>query len=489
MVKVILQAIGICLPLLAGCTVGPDYHLPGQALVNALPADAAFASKTGMTSSGEPAADWWRLYDDTTLSDLVERALRANTDLRIAEANLEQAHALLAEAETGRQINGSAAFETSYVQQSAEANLSHIKPPQHQIANLGIAINYDLDLFGGIKRGTESASANDEAAVAARDLVRVNVVADTTRAYADICNSGSELESARRTAAIQLRTISLTRTMATNGRVASFDIDREEGLYRQFKSQIPMLEARQINAAYRLTTLIGQLPESYDRSLLNCRRPLKLASKILVGDAHGLLSRRPDVRAAERRLAASTAMIGVATAELYPDVKIGASIGTQGAATDLFGPLTNRFGVGPMISWNVNHNVARARVAGAEARSNASLALFDKTVLVALREIESAMTNYAYSLERLENLRHARDRAGKVATDARRLWQGGSADALTSLDADRSLAAAEQAYAAGQTDVSQYQIAIFLALGGSWQVPQVQKSRLSGNAVSQGKSG
>ncbi len=489
MVKVILCTIGICLLLLAGCAVGPDYHLPGQALVNALPANAAFASPAGATSSAEPSVDWWRLYDDAALSGLVQQALHANTDLRIAEANLEQAHALLAEAETGREINGSAAFETSYVQQSAEANLSHIKPPQHQIANLGIAVNYDLDLFGGIKRGIEAASANDEAAVAARDLVRVNVVADTTRAYADICNAGNELASARRTAAIQLRTISLTRTMATNGRVASFDIDREEGLYQQFKSQIPMLEARQINAAYRLMSLIGQLPESYDRSLLDCRRPLRLSSKILVGDAHSLLSRRPDVRAAERRLAASTAMIGVVTAELYPDVKIGASVGTQGAAADLLGPLTNRFGVGPMISWNMNQNVARTRIAAAEARSKASLAMFDKTVLVALREVESALTNYAYSLDRLKNLKNARDRAAKVATDARRLWQGGSADALTSLDADRSLAAAEQAYAAGQTDVSQNQIAIFLALGGSWRTPQMQESRLSGSAVPQGRSG
>lgn len=479
----------MCLLALCGCTVGPDYRLPGQALVNAPLANRAFTSRADATNTAEPPADWWRLYDDATLSRHIEMALRANTDLRIAEANLEQAHALLAEAETGRQINGSTAFETSYVQQSAEADLSHIKPPQHQIANTGIAINYDLDLFGGIRRGIEAASANDEAAVAARDLVRVNVVADTTRAYADICNSGNELESARRTAAIQLRTIAFTQTMATNGRVASFDIDRQESLYQQFKARIPRLEARQINAAYRLAALVGQLPENYDRSLLACRRPLRLASKIMVGDARSLLGRRPDVRAAERRLAASTAMIGVATSELYPDVKIGASVGTQGAVTDLFGPLTNRFGVGPVISWNINQNVARTRIATAEARSKANLAIFDKTVLVALRDIESALTNYAFNLDRLKNLKKARDRAAKVAADARRLWQGGSTDALTSLDADRSLAATEQAYAAGQTEVSQSQIVIFLALGGGWQATELRETRISGRSSSQGHSG
>lgn len=489
MVKAFKIVISMWLPIICGCTVGPDYHLPDEALVNAPAAKGAFASRVDKTDATEPPADWWKLYDDEALSRLVLRTLRANTDLRIAEANLEQAHALLAEAETGRQINGSAAFEPSYVQQSAEANLSHIKPPQHEIANAGIAINYDLDLFGGIRRGIEAASANAEAAVAARDLVRINMVADTTLAYADICNSGNELASARRTAAIQLQTIALMRTMAKNGRVASFDIDREESLYQQFKARIPPLEARQINAAYRLATLIGQLPENYDRSLLACSQPLRLGSRLIVGDARSLLGRRPDVRAAERRLAASTAMIGVATSELYPDVKIGASIGTQGAVTDLFGPLTNRFGLGPAISWNINQNVARTRIAAAEARSRANLAMFDKTVLTALREVESVLTNYAYDLDRLKSLKNARDRAAKVAADARRLRQGGSTDALTSLDADRSLAATEQAYAAEQTEISRDQIAIFLALAGGLQSSETNGTRISGRTISQGRPG
>jgi NodT family efflux transporter outer membrane factor (OMF) lipoprotein len=456
--------------LLGGCAaVGPDYSLPKQAVVNAPEAQGRFASRQDAANSAEPAVDWWRLYDDQRLARLVQQAAVANTDLRVAEANLERSHALLAEAETARQINGSANFDTSYVQQSAEANLSHIKPPEHQIANTGIAINYDLDLFGGIRRGIEAATAADEAAIAARDLVRVNVAADTTRAYADICNTGNELISARRTVAIQKQTIAFTRTLVTNGRAASFDIDRQQGLYQEFQARIPLLQARQINAAYRLTTLLGQTPESYDRSLLECRKPLRLLSPIPIGDGRDLLRRRPDVRAAERRLAASTATIGVATAELYPDVKIGASIGTQGAVSDLFGPLTNRFGVGPTISWNVNTNVARARIGVAQAQTKADLAAFDRTVLTALREIESALTNYAYGLDRLKNLKNARDRAAKVARDAHQLWQGGSTNALTSLDADRSLAAAEQAYAAGQTDVSISQIAIFFALGGGWQ--------------------
>ena len=176
----------------------------------------------------------------------------------------------------------------------------------------GIAINYDLDLFGGIKRGIEAASANDEEAVAARDLVRVNVVADTTRAYADICNAGNQLASARRTASIQSQTISLTRTMATNGRVASFDIDREEGLYQQFKYSDARGTSNQCCVPFDVAHRAASGKLRWFSARLS--EAAEIGIEILVGDAHGLLSRRPDVRAAERRLAASTAMIGVATA-------------------------------------------------------------------------------------------------------------------------------------------------------------------------------
>jgi NodT family efflux transporter outer membrane factor (OMF) lipoprotein len=466
--------------MLAGCTpVGPEYRLPVQSLINAPESQGDFVSRHTATDRGPSDSQWWRLYDDARLTNFVQAAFVANTDLRVAEANLERSHALLAEAKTARQINGAANFDTSYVQQSAEANLSHIKPPEHQIGNTGIALNYDLDLFGGIRRGIEAAAADDEAATAAHDLVRINVAADTTRAYADICNAGNELKSARRTLSVQKKAIALTRTLFTHGRAASFDIDRQQGLYDELEARIPLLQARQLNAAYRLTTLIGQPPERYDRQLLECNAPLKLISALSTGDGRALLRRRPDVRTAERHLAASTARIGVATAELYPDIKLTASIGTQGAVSDLFSPLTNRFGVGPSISWNINQNVARSRIAVAEAQTKADLAAFDRTVLTALRETETALTNYAYDLDRLHHLKKARDRVLVVANDSRELWRGGNINALAALDAERSLASAEQAYAAAETSLNTDQIALFLALGGGWQNPTPSPTRTS----------
>jgi len=455
--------------VVAGCAAaGPDYRLPGEAVVNAPPAQGAFLSGGAATSVEPPPDHWWKLFDDPVLDGLIERALAANTDLRIAEANLERSDALLVEARTGRQVDGLADVETSWAQPSAEAVMQHVRPPEHQIYNAGISISYDLDLFGGIRRGIEAAGADSEAAIAARDLARVNITAETTRAYADVCNAGYQADVLRRVIAVQEEDLRLTRILIAHGRSPRYEQERQQGALESTRSRLPQLEARQRNGAYRLATLMGLPPARFDRKLLDCRSPLKLRALLPVGDGQTMLKRRPDVRAAERRLAAATARIGVATAALYPDIRLGASIGSTGAGADLLSPLTNRFGVGPMISWNLRRGTTRARIAQAEAQSRASLAAFDGTVLTALREAETALDNYAADLDRLAGLRAARDQAARVARQTRELQRGGRIGGLAALDAERALTAAEQAAAQAEADVNSDQIAVFLALGGGW---------------------
>ncbi|MGN6124359.1 MAG: efflux transporter outer membrane subunit, partial [Sphingomonas oligoaromativorans] len=340
---------------LAGCAaVGPNYRVPEKAVVNAPAAQGAFLS-AGPETSGEALPDqWWKLFDDPRLDQLVSEALASNTDLRVAEANLERSAALLAETRTGREVGGTADAETSYVQQSAEAVMQHVQPPERPIYNLGLSVSYDLDLFGGIRRGIEAASADHEAIAAARDLARVNVAAETARAYADICNSGHQLDVLRQLIGVQEQSLALTRTLIAHGRSPQFEQDRQQASIEANRAQIAPLTARQQNAAFRLATLLGKPPAEYDRGLLACHEPLKLRAPLPTGDGQALLKRRPDVRASERRLAASTARIGVATAALYPDIKLGASLGSTGAGADFLSPLTNRFGLGPMISWNLH---------------------------------------------------------------------------------------------------------------------------------------
>lgn len=455
--------------LLAGCAaVGPDYGLPDQAVVNKPDAQGQFLSG-GPAVSADPLPDhWWRLFDDPRLDALIGKALAGNTDLRVAEANLERSHALLAEARSSRET-GLADAETSYVQQSAEQALQHVQPPERPIYNMGLSVSYDLDLFGGIRRGIEAASADDETVTAARDLVRINVAAETARAYADICNAGNQLDVLKRLITVQEQSLALTRSLIGHGRAPQFEQARQQGSIASSKAQIAPLEARQRNAAFRLATLAGLPPADYDRSLLACRTPLRLHDALPAGDGQALLKRRPDVRAAERRLAAATARIGVATAALYPDIRFGATLGSTGAGADFLSPLTNRFGVGPMISWDLHRSAVRDRIAAAEAQSRGSLAAFDGVVLQALRETESSLDNYAAALDHRQQLQTAQQEAAHVAQRTEELRRGGKIGGLTALDAQRSWIASEAATALAEAEINSDQIAVFLALGGGWQ--------------------
>jgi len=455
----------LCIALLGCAEVGPDYHIPPGAIVNAPAANGAFVAGGSAVSQAPLPNQWWHLFDNPVLDGLVEKALASNVDLKAAQANLEQSDALLAEVRTNREISTAVDAETSYTQQSAEAVLSHVEPPRHEIYNVGITMSYDLDLFGGIRRGIEAASAENEAAVAARDLVRVNVAAETARAYADLCNAGHEMDVLQHAIAVQQRSLALTRELIAYGRAAPFEEGRQQGPIETSWSQLAPLRARQLNATFRLATLMGQPPEQYDRSLLACHTPLKLNSLLPTGDGEALLKRRPDVRAAERRLAASSAEIGVATAQLYPDIRIGA---TTGAAASFFTPLTNRFAVGPMVSWDLHRSAIRDRIDASQAQSRASLDHFDSVVLTALRETETSLDNYAAALDQLQRLENAREAALQVMQKTEQLRQGGKVSGLVALDAERTWVTADIAVAAAQADVNSDQIAAFLALGGGW---------------------
>jgi NodT family efflux transporter outer membrane factor (OMF) lipoprotein len=456
--------------LLAGCaTVGPNYHLPERAVVNLPAAQAPFVSGGSLAAAQEPPDHWWKLFNNPTLDTLIERALAANTDLRVAEANLERSQALVAEARGGQQVDPSIDASISYVQQSAESYLQHVQPPQRTIYNTGVGATYDLDLFGGLRRGIEASRADGEAALAARDLVRVNVAAETARAYADLCNAGNQIDVVNRLLKLQNDSLRLTSQMIRFGRSPSFDRDRQQTTIEATRARLPQLLARQRNAGFRIATLMGQPPASSDASLLACHSPLSMPRLLPVGDGKGLLERRPDIRAAERRLAAATARIGVATAALYPTIKLGVSIGTQGRATDFLSPLTNRFGIGPLISWDLRRSVVRARIAEADADTKARLATFDGIVLTALRDVEIALNTYAADVDRLNNLRGALKTATIVSEQTQRLRRGGKVGGLTVIDAERGRIAAEEAVTGLEADINADQVALFLALGGGWR--------------------
>jgi NodT family efflux transporter outer membrane factor (OMF) lipoprotein len=456
---------------LSGCAaVGPNYHLPTEALINAPAAAGPFVGAGLKAEAQAPLPDrWWRLYQSPDLDRLVTEAFAANTDLRVAQANLERSHALVKEAEAARQPNLMLGGSVARAQLSAEQYLEFSQLPMTTLYEVGLTASYQLDLFGGIRRGVEAAKADDEAIEAARDLVRVTVAGDVAKAYVDVCGAGDQLAAARASLALQQQSLALTQRLAQGGRATRLDLTRSQGQIDQFRANIPALEAARRNALYRLATLTGKPPAAFEADLARCVSAPPLAQPIPIGDGAALLKRRPDVRAAERRLAARTAEIGVATAALYPDITLGAAIGSTGVTHDLFKAATNDYSIGPGISWSLNQSAARARIKAAKASQVAELARFDGVVLTALRDVEVALNVYGHDLERQNNLTAARDQAASALADARRLQAAGRTGSLATLDAERTLAAAQSALAATRAQIADDQVAVFLALGGGWE--------------------
>jgi outer membrane protein, multidrug efflux system len=458
-----------CALLTSGCMVGPSYHVPESALINSSAARQPFVASGDSALSDTPVPQsWWHLYEDDRLEEWVEEALRSNTDLRQADANLERSRAALKETRALRQPSVVVNAGVQYAQLAGEQYLQPITPPRSTYYDTELTVGYDLDLFGGIRRGIEAARADDEAVEAARDLVRVNVAAETIRAYVDACGAGMQLEAAVRVLSVQQQSLALTERLFQGGRAIDLDMTRARQLVDQQTGVIPSLEAARRNALFRLATLTGKPPALFARDLETCASPPRLARTLPVGDGAALLKRRPDVRQAERELAAATANIGVQTAQLYPDIAIGIPVGSIGAARDAYTSPTNFWGIGAVLKWEANQSAARARVQQAKASTKLALANFDGVVLGALRDAETALNVYVHDLQREDSTRRARDEAERAVRDSGRLQDAGRATSLAVIDSQRAYAASEQTLAQLETALAQDQVAVFLALGGGW---------------------
>jgi outer membrane protein, multidrug efflux system len=458
-----------CAVLASGCMVGPSYQVPKSTLINSSAAQQPFVSSGDPALSDTPVPQsWWHLYEDHRLDEWVEEALRSNTDLRQADANLERSRAALKETRALRQPSVAVNGRVQYAQPAGEQYLQPITPPRSTSYDTELTVGYDLDLFGGIRRGIEAARADDEAVEAARDLVRVNVAAETIRAYVDACGAGMQLEAAVRVLSVQQQSLALTERLLQAGRAIDLDVTRARQQVDQQTGVIPSFEAARRNALFRLATLTGKPPALFARDLETCASPPRLTHTLPVGDGSALLKRRPDVRQAERELAAATANIGVQTAQLYPDIALGIPVGSIGAARDAYKSPTNFWGIGAVLSWQANQSAARARIQEAKASTKMALANFDGVVLVALRDAETALNTYVHDLQREDSTRKARDEAERAVRDSERLQVEGRATSLAVIDSQGTYAASEQTLAQLETALAQDQVAVFLALGGGW---------------------
>ncbi|WP_082583030.1 TolC family protein [Frateuria sp. Soil773] len=458
---------------LAGCAAAPA--VPPRATISL----ANDVSPRGAPSPVPPSS-WWQLYRDADLDTAVREALADNRDLRVAAARLLQAHAVLSE------TRGQLAPQTSItagagVGSTLQDQLVAINDRSRHIRtgpriDLGGGVSWEWDLFGRLGSEIRNANAELRASAATVDGVRVAVAAGVTGAWLDACGYGHGLEVARNSLALAEHSRDLSQKILDAGAGTPIDVLRADALVAQQQAAIPPLEAGRRNALAELAVLTGHPPEPFASPAAACTTLPTIAAAVPTGDTTAMLRRRPDVREAEQRLAASTARIGVAVADLYPRISIGASAADSSPALGDLGSRRNvvwRFG--PLLNWSFpNLAAARARVRQARAGEAAELASFDAVILKALKEVNQTGDVYRAVLERQAALTTAARRSALAAGRVAIQRSAGGATALELLDAQRTSLDAQAALAQADLDVARAQIALFKALGGGWeQAPPV----------------
>ena len=452
--------------ILAGCAVGPRYVAPATPPTAKTPFVGA---QNASDLSEQPLpAHWWRLYQDPVLDALVQKALSQNDNLKTAQANLIYAQDLLREARDGRfpttTLTATGAFGRTFLPTKLLTT-----PRTFELAGFNAA--YQLDIFGRITRAIQAASANARAVAAARDVVAVTVAAQTAGAYANICGYGEQMAAANQSLAIVQKTYDLTVIQRNAGALSDFDVAREAVILNQAKAQVPPLDGARRANLFILAALVGETPANVPPEVAGCERPPQIAQPIPVGDGAALIRRRPDVREAESNLAAATANIGVATAELYPTITLGGGYSAGAQSPAGLGNINNAtYSVGPVISWSIpNILIARDRIREAGAQAQAALATFDGAVLTALSETEQALATYGAELNHHAALLAAQKAANDALTPANTQFQAGGYSFLDQLTVQSTAVGANQALAQSDQALAADQIAVFQALGGGWE--------------------
>ena len=475
--RYVLGGAGLGLLLSACQMVGPNYQLPKDAAVQRADLQGELPTSGAPVVSAPVPDDWWRLYRDARLDELVRQALASSTDLRVAAANLARARAQVDEAQAAGGWHGGVKLGAQRLQESGEAFLLADKVPVANVGDIAITTSYQFDLFGTLARGIEAAQASADAAQAASDTARITLVADVVRAYTQVCAANEEREIAEHSLALQGQSTELTQRLRDAGRGDETQVTRSETQFKSLRAELPRYTAQRQGALFRLSMLLAKPVERLPAGVADCAELPQIAQLLPVGDGAALLKRRPDIRQAERHLAAATAGIGVATGALYPDISIGATVGTVGILENLGKPATNRWGFGPLLSWSVPSNGARERIRAAEASAQGTLAHFDGVVLNAIRETQTGLAQYDAVLQRRAALADAEASAQLAADQTHRFFQAGRASFLADLQATRSYTEMRAQLAAANTQVAMSQIDLFLALGGGWQTGRTSASR------------
>lgn len=492
--------LALCLPGLLGCTVGPDFQRPRsdvpqnwkglQDVSSGQPPAAASEGtlQASVATAGQEAlVEWWRAFDDPTLTSLVERALRSNLDVLQAQSRIRQARAARGIVAAGLWpgLNATGSYTRNRGTPSTSGSstgssfgtggMSGSKVDggdvERNLFQAGLDASWELDLFGGTRRNIEASDADIQAALEDRRDVMVSMAAEVGNQYIALRTLQRQLDIARGNLKTQKHTAEITRKRYEAGYVGALDLANARSEVATTESQIPTFESSAQEAIYSLSLLLGLDPAALDREL-SCENPIPpIPPQIPVGIPADLLRRRPDIRRAEAQIHAATARIGVATADLFPKISLTGSLGFS--STDLT-TLANwnrgTWGFGPGISWPVfDAGRIRANIEVQNALEEQAVLTYQKTVLTALKDVETALVAYAKEQQRRSALMEANANDRKAMDLAMQLYTAGKTDFLNVLNAQRSLYVSSEALAGSDRSLATDLIALFKALGGGWK--------------------
>lgn len=454
---------------LAGCSVGPDYTPPKPAV----PAAWAGAGPGGTTRQPAQLAQWWKNFGDPILASLAQRAMVSNRDLRAAEARVRMARALrgTAVADLLPTIDASASSTTARRSQNSLA--FPVRLIDTDTYQAGFDASWEIDIFGGKRRALQAAQADLQTVEEDRRNVLVSLLAEVARNYLELRGTQRQLVIATNNLRAQQEVLEITRLRSEKGLASELDVAQAKALVATTRSAVPALETALKQSIHRLCVLLGQPPGALAAELSADAPIPPVPPEVPAGLPADLLRSRPDVRRSERQLAATSARMGMATAEFFPKFFLTGTAGYQSLdAGSLFSPASKFWSAGPSVRWRLlEYPRLRAQVRAQDAQQNQALAQFEQTVLIALEDVENALVAYGKEKERLGALREAVDASRRAVELANELYAKGLGEFLNVLVAQRALYQAEDAVVVSQRTVSENLVALYKALGGGWAAP------------------
>jgi multidrug efflux system outer membrane protein len=459
----LLSALG----LLNGCLVGPNFHPPQTSVPTEWVGETEIPAGQLSKAIPQPAdlVQWWRQFNDSTLTGLIEEALGANLDLRIAETRLRQAWAARGMVVGGLYpaVTASAGYQRT--------NKAGVTSGDQDLFQSGLNAVWELDLFGGLRRSVEAGNATIQSATENIRDVQVSLIAEVALNYIQLRGYQQEIVIARNNLKTQQQTAEITHKRLKVGFASALDAANADANVATTQSQIPVFETAARQSIYALSVLLARLPADLLDQLSPTDSLLRAPAQVPTGLPSELLRRRPDIRASEAQLHAATAQIGVAVSAFFPQFSLTGSLNWQSNLLSTWWVNASRsFSVGPGVTWPIFQGGALAsNVRLQEALRDQAYITYQKTVLGAFQDVENALIAFAKEQQHRQAINEAVVANRKAVNLSLQLYTEGMTDFLNVLTAQRSLFASEDALVQSERNITIDLIALYKALGGGWE--------------------